>query len=53
MRTTGEYMKIGNWTHLREKIKQDDSIIFQGVDKSTLSAYDKRKRIFANQSYQS
>lgn len=39
-------MKIGNWTHLREKIKQDDSIIFQGVDKSTLSAYDKRKRIF-------
>lgn len=39
-------MKIGNWTYLKERIKQDDSIIFQGIDKSSLSAYEKRRRIF-------
>lgn len=39
-------MKRGNWNEISNKIDSDISIIFDGIDISVLSDYEKRKIIF-------
>lgn len=39
-------MERGNWNYIKRRLDEEDSLIFQDIDKSTLTDYDKRRKIF-------
>ena len=39
-------MKQANWIEIKEKLKQEDKLIFKGINKNNLDDYEKRKIIF-------